>query len=350
MSATIPEEFALFTVEETIVYPIATLSVTYFIYGFYILLFGSCVYMMRSRRREDEPRYLNLYLSLTVALFALSTMFIAAFTLSLVARATVLFTALKLEEYEHFTDYELHSITKIVSFSIQQLTIVLLNSTADYMLIYRCYVIWGSRKRVAVPLIVASVLTNVLGFVSFVVITISDTDLTINSEDTLFIIGDDFSSVYSISSGVVNSVLTLLTAGRIWWIHRKARAHGVQTSDNFMYSVARIILESGIIYPGFIIAGLIMTNIDGLSDLPFDFYPLVAMSAGIAPTLIMVRAKLGMNVESLQGTVSEIRFTSIPAAGGVTPVFSIGNLSTVAPLESERRSARAVYEKDTIAV
>ncbi|KAK7018646.1 hypothetical protein VNI00_018357 [Paramarasmius palmivorus] len=66
----------------------------------------------------------------------------------------------------------------------------------------------------------------------------------------------------------------------------------------------------------------------------FDPFPLVVLSAGIAPTLIMVRAKLGMNIESTQEAVSEIRFTSQPAqrgAGGTSTVYSQAQVLSIAP-------------------
>ncbi|KAK7018647.1 hypothetical protein VNI00_018358 [Paramarasmius palmivorus] len=61
---------------------------------------------------------------------------------------------------------------------------------------------------------------------------------------------------------------------------------------------------------------LITTNALPSDKYTFDPFPLAALSAGIAPTLIMVRAKLGQNVESLQEAVSDIRFTSQPARQG----------------------------------
>ncbi|KAK7034058.1 hypothetical protein VNI00_012489 [Paramarasmius palmivorus] len=69
-------------------------------------------------------------------------------------------------------------------------------------------------------------------------------------------------------------------------------------------------LESGIIYPIFQIAGLIEANTGHLA--PLDLWPLIALSAGIAPTLIMVRAKLGTSNESSQtrGNVSDLQFGS----------------------------------------
>ena len=88
------------------------------------------------------------------------------------------------------------------------------------------------------------------------------------------------------------------------------------------------------IYPGMIIIDLIVFNTVPFDRVSFDPYPLVALSAvskrfgvfagflipyrdqGIAPTLIMVRAKLGQNVESLQEAVSDIRFTNQTAQRG----------------------------------
>ncbi|KAK7039040.1 hypothetical protein VNI00_010432 [Paramarasmius palmivorus] len=138
---------------------------------------------------------------------------------------------------------------------------------------------------------------------------------------------------YNIGTIIFNSILTLLTgmsfsfyrsllmlmayvAGRIWWIHRQVRAHGSQTSDRFVQTVYRIILESGILYPFFQITGLILHNV----------------SDGIAPTLIMVRAKLGKNVESLQESqaVSDMRFNDGPVAttGGAVDIALTDNGSS----------------------
>ncbi|KAK7020691.1 hypothetical protein VNI00_017633 [Paramarasmius palmivorus] len=62
---------------------------------------------------------------------------------------------------------------------------------------------------------------------------------------------------------------------------------------------------------------LIIVNTISTEKYPVDLFPLVTLSAGIAPTLIMVRAKLGKNVESLQEAVSNIRFTSQPVQRGL---------------------------------
>ncbi|EEB91578.1 hypothetical protein MPER_10040 [Moniliophthora perniciosa FA553] len=155
--------------------------------------------------------------------------------------------------------------------------------------------------------------------------TIGSIDTRIEFNDKLAMIGINLGFVYNISSAVVNSVITLLTAGRIWWIHRQVRAHGIHTSDG---PVSRIILESGMIFPMLSIAALCTANT--AASVVVDLSPITYSSAvisyivdheyqtdqydaqGFAPTLIMVRAKLGKNVESLQDHVSDIRFTSQP--------------------------------------
>ncbi|EEB93818.1 hypothetical protein MPER_07482, partial [Moniliophthora perniciosa FA553] len=110
--------------------------------------------------------------------------------------------------------------------------------------IHRCYVIWSSRKRVILPLIAAAVLTNIFGVAGAIMLTISVSDPSM-SLNRLYFIGNNVNFAHSVASLVVNFTLTLLTAGRIWWIHRQVRALGVSASDTLVQSVSKIILESG---------------------------------------------------------------------------------------------------------
>ncbi|ESK84254.1 hypothetical protein Moror_3793 [Moniliophthora roreri MCA 2997] len=330
MPPTLSDELGAYTtVNEVIVFPISTLSVMYFIYGFYVLLFGVCFYMMRRQGPDGEHLNASLYLWLATILFMLTTIFIVAYTMSQIYQTLVFFTAAKTGNYERLAQYLARDVEKTALLSLKQIVSVLLNITAECMLIHRCYLIWDSKKRVAIPLIIASILSNGLGIVCAITVTIGSRNLANQSNYKIFLVGDITSGAYNISSAVVNGVLTLLTAGRIWWIHRGVRAHGIHASDTFIQSVSRIILESGIIYPICIVATQIVTNTATPDVMPFDFFPLTVLSAGIAPTLIMVRARLGKNVENLQDMLSDIRFTSQASPREVTvrsqaQVYSIG--------------------------
>ncbi|KAI3618022.1 hypothetical protein WG66_005636 [Moniliophthora roreri] len=247
--------------------------------GFYVLLFGTCVHMMHRHHQRSERLNHHFYLTLSVVLFVLSTMFVVVYTMIDVGYAIV----------KSAVDDGLQRATV---YSIQQLVAVLLNTTADCMLIHRCYLIWNSDKCIALPLILASAVINGVGIGCSILHGLSEAHKLRSS-----LSADTICVMYYISTAVVESVLTLLTAGRIWWIHRAVHAHGIGTSDTFIRSITRIILESGIIYPIFSIATMIIAK--GLGS-PFDPFPLVPLSGAIVPTLILVQVQLGKNVESLQ--------------------------------------------------
>uniref|UniRef100_A0A0W0FSY0 Integral membrane protein n=1 Tax=Moniliophthora roreri TaxID=221103 RepID=A0A0W0FSY0_MONRR len=354
MSSTTPEELAPYlSIKETIVYPIVTLSAMYFVYGLYVLIFGTYVYITGKCQQGNGSHNSRLYLSLTITLFTLSTILVMVYTRFYIVDSIVRFNAVKTQDYDQLVNFLTYDVGKTASTFLEYLLPVLLNITADIMLIHRCYLIWGSKKRVGLPLIVASVLTNALGIISGIITTISTTN--IESYPMLLQVGGSIGFAYAVSSVVINSMLTLLTAGRVWWIHRTVRAHDIHTSDALVSSVSRIILETGALYPIFAVVNLIVDNTLGLAT-PIDLYSITTLIAGIAPTLIMVRGKLGKNVESLQDHVSDICFTSQPGPRDrtQTQVLSIGDLSVAAvEFEGTRVPVRQMTNgagKDTILV
>ncbi|EEB95936.1 hypothetical protein MPER_05015, partial [Moniliophthora perniciosa FA553] len=138
--------------------------------------------------------------------------FLADTTIILICDSIAAFMTVKTRDPEplayHFT-YDV--MTKVV-YSFKFFLPVFLNIATDCMLIHRCYVIWSSEKRVAIPLIIASVVANALGLVSAVMMTIGINDQTIHSNEILYNTGDHLAFAYLISSAIVNSILTLLTS------------------------------------------------------------------------------------------------------------------------------------------
>ncbi|EEB97928.1 hypothetical protein MPER_02655, partial [Moniliophthora perniciosa FA553] len=123
-------------------------------------------------------------------------------------------------------------------------------------------------------------------------IAISYADHNVTSSTQLLLKGNAINDGYYIASGALNGLLTLMTAARIWWISRQARhllGRGIQ--QKYVSIVAIISLESGMIYPVLLIIGLIITRMTDLTKqglVPVDFFPLVSLAAGIAPTIIIV--------------------------------------------------------------
>ncbi|THU75601.1 hypothetical protein K435DRAFT_706817, partial [Dendrothele bispora CBS 962.96] len=74
--------------------------------------------------------------------------------------------------------------------------------------IHRCYVIWGSRKQIGLPLIILSFMINGMG------LAITIIDITETSHQELSYLREKdltMRNVFDISNAVVNSFLTLMT-------------------------------------------------------------------------------------------------------------------------------------------
>ncbi|KAK7045813.1 hypothetical protein VNI00_007217 [Paramarasmius palmivorus] len=304
-SSTIPAGLAeLLTVTRIVVYPLTTLSLMYFVYGFYLLLFGTCMYMFhRKTKTDDQLPNSKLYLTLTVILFLLATTFVGDYTGLLVNQTIIHFTAVRTGDYGPLIEYMEDNERKTIFYAIEIIVPVLINITADCMLVHRCYTIWSSRKRVGFPLIFLSTGTNLLGLVGSVMSIVGLSDSADDADYALYLKGTTLYNAYAIASTAVNSILTILTAGRIWWIHRQARqtyGRNVFISDRLLQSIIRIILESGFLYPAVTIATLVIASTIP-DQTPVDLSPLSELAAGLAPTLI------------LEEMLTDMRFTSHPA-------------------------------------
>ncbi|KAJ7888667.1 hypothetical protein B0H14DRAFT_2693405 [Mycena olivaceomarginata] len=114
----------------------------------------------------------------------------------------------------------------------QVFTLVMNNLITDFIFLYRCYVIWGYKKK---PIILPALLV----LSTFVVVNVSYTTNKMNTHIRLLII----------LVAATNLVLTALTAGRILWIQRAASHVGLDSTIRARYTRAiAVILESGALY------------------------------------------------------------------------------------------------------
>ncbi|KAJ6574315.1 hypothetical protein B0H19DRAFT_1254025 [Mycena capillaripes] len=173
----------------------------------------------------------------------------------------------------------------------QDILLAINNLLTDLVFLYRCYVIWGSRRRILfVPaiLIVATVVVgciSALGFYGVVKIN------TVIDQRVPFSMG-----------GVTNILLMCLTAGRIFYIRRELQT---LTGDSFRkrYDTAvAIILESGVLYCLCTITYVVSTSIKSTSASASIFngvaWGLVQLGVNIVPTLILVRVGMGRSTEN----------------------------------------------------
>ncbi|KAJ8088165.1 hypothetical protein PM082_013716 [Marasmius tenuissimus] len=102
--------------------------------------------------------------------------------------------------------------------------------------------------------------------------TIGYMDMNIEVNQVLYAKGQTIAGVGLIVSVAFNLALTLLTAGRIWWIARALKPSKTRTTR----TINKIILESGMLYPLVTIFHLGVTN---SPNPPLQTLPLVVLAA-----------------------------------------------------------------------
>ncbi|ESK89060.1 hypothetical protein Moror_5335 [Moniliophthora roreri MCA 2997] len=293
----------LLSLQAVVIFPVGSLSAMFFVYGFYVMLFVVALNLLLCPTFERPNR--RLYLAWTIILFIMTTFSNIIVAWAYIRQAIIDFVAAKTREYDAFLSYLEGDTLSNVHGTIMNIMPVLINVTADSMLIHRCYLIWGSKKRIGIPLVLIAFATNSLGLVSVIMVTVGiGGDSTKESVWKLLDLGDAIYVRYLIANAVVNSLVTLLTAGRIWWVGRQA----MKVVGKQYRTIIAILLESGMLYPIAIIVPLILGP-SGTDVSPVNLFPITYQVAGIAPTLIIVRAQSGKAIESVDQVVSTLRYT-----------------------------------------
>ncbi|KAI3608908.1 hypothetical protein WG66_011030 [Moniliophthora roreri] len=185
---------------------------------------------------------------------------------------------------------------------------ILANCIADMILLYRCFVLWNSMRPIFIVALVILFLTNVTGFIRVVLLhTLPAVHLQTLSMIHL---------AYFIANAINTTLLTLATAGQIWWSSREARRLLGHEVDRRYKRVVAMVIESGFLYTASLVAEVSVSQSASSLGFELELFPLVALMAGIAPTLIILRSSLG----SSESAVPDSRIISSLRFGGPPPV------------------------------
>ncbi|KAJ7604827.1 hypothetical protein DFH06DRAFT_274518 [Mycena polygramma] len=276
-------------------------AVEWFLYGIHAVLFCFCIRTLRQSRVRHR---LALFVAISV-IFAFCTIH---WILQLV-NAGELMTVL--EKMAHVKGIKVNFKALMNKFNKINIAMgalyVTSNLIADGIFIYRCYCIWGYRRRIIAVPIILLVATGGLGYASVIACGLE------GFSEFLFI--NWLFPLEVIFSVMTNVLLMALTAGRIWWIARGARAVMGPTVVKQYRTVAAMILESGAVY---CIPGLLYLIFLGIRPSSTQvIFAALAQVVGIAPTIIVVRVGLGNSVDNvdsfregrtpIQGSVVDIR-------------------------------------------
>ncbi|ESK85680.1 hypothetical protein Moror_9924 [Moniliophthora roreri MCA 2997] len=288
------------------------LTVMLYIYGIYTVLFiiSLCILICQQNRPNRA-----LYVFFTIALFTLTSANNIVLTFDYARQAILEFTFTKNQDWESFLAYlQLDAVGPIIV-ALEMVLPLCLVTMADIMLLHRCYVMWNSSKCVAFPMIFLMVTLAVCEVVASVFQIIGAINTADPARWQLFLQGNTINTAFWLADMGVNIILTLLTAGRIWWCSQEAQrllGPAIKTKYN---TIIVIILESGLLYPTFLIAAIVLQELvdpDNKGLAPFSLWIVTYQVAGIAPTLIIIRAAGGKTVEhtSTDQVVSSLHFAN----------------------------------------
>ncbi|KAF8895285.1 hypothetical protein BD779DRAFT_715172 [Infundibulicybe gibba] len=229
------------------------------LYGIYLALFFVCVHiLLRNKRTVQSP-----LLVLAILMFTLATADIGV-------------------TYAYLLRHLLRGEITPFKYIYPKLMLYTTNSAlGDTLVIYRCYVVWGHDKRIIIFPCVLLLSATICGYL-------------------LPSLGQSF-PVYLWMSLALNSLVTILTAGRIWWISRKARRILGDDLVKRYNSAIAVIVESGAIYSCYVILVVVLPVGQVVAD--FGLIQVV----GIVPTLIMVQVGLSRDTSEIATTISAMQ-------------------------------------------
>ncbi|KAJ7504909.1 hypothetical protein B0H11DRAFT_2221097 [Mycena galericulata] len=266
----------------TMLFTVSVNSTVLLLYALYVVLFIFSLYTLH-QRKPAALKFLRVTSWLTFVL-ATCGILIVITTTGISMRMNYLLV-------RGSTDTAARLLSLYHALALAQDVILAVNNlVTDLLLLYRCYVIWGSRRRILVVpglMMLATVVVacvTVLGYYHLIILSL-DIDTRVP-----FIMG-----------GATTILLTCLTGGRIWYIRREGRLLAQRMPRRLYDTAVAVILESGLLYCLCVIIYVISVSVpSSASTTIFNgvSWGLVQVGVNIVPTLIVVRVGLGRSTEN----------------------------------------------------
>ncbi|KAJ7278820.1 hypothetical protein C8J57DRAFT_1304612 [Mycena rebaudengoi] len=282
------------------------------LYGLYIVLF---IFSLRRLAPRNTPGR-RLLVGTTIVMFLLGTC--GTFVVAAMAAVSIRMTkAVVLGSVDVPHLIRVFGVLELTDLVRDLINIVV----ADLLLLYRCYIIWGSKKRIIIVPALCILASAVLTVVAWLPKAYID-----SRTPFIMILG-------------TNLLLMFLTAGRIWYVGREVQTVLHHSTLQKQYNTAvMMVVESGAIYCLSLVLWVTSLTILGNNhEYNSEFVAifagitggLVTQTANIAPTLIL--ARVGMGRQWTQDSVSigervlsddSIRFR-IPVQTAASESFSV---------------------------
>ncbi|KAF9058429.1 hypothetical protein BDP27DRAFT_1454078 [Rhodocollybia butyracea] len=270
---------------------IIPITIEVFLYGIFVVLFGSSIYIFRKKVMPGM-----LYVIATLIFFILATISIP---LDLGGRS-IGFTSVSIQQ-----DTDAWKIQ-----SVPYYIFAIAGILSDAMMIHRCYRLWNSRKSVIIlPLL--GLIGICITWIVLEVLAVKDLprdeflgpEADFEAAATTANTTDMFTSaIYGCASLAENITLTGLMAGRVWWLERRMKntlvAGKTGSKTRVSQSLLGPILQSGALNPVFL-SIWVAAAYSPLLSLRFLLTPCALTQVfGISSTLIVLSIGIGLDSDS----------------------------------------------------
>ncbi|KAJ6590068.1 hypothetical protein DFH09DRAFT_1359084 [Mycena vulgaris] len=266
------------------------------LYGAYGVLFGICVHILLYSRRGPGKSINMPLLCTAVAMFTMSTMHVC---IGLIRGLTAFIDRKGIPDGALIYYEEIWLWISI----FKQALYATNNIVADSLVIYRCYMVWGSKFKIIVIPLIMLLATTICAYAA-----VYNFSKIVPGEDVFATnIAEWGTALFSLSLAT-NIIVTSLIAGRIYWLARVTRTVlGSKHSNKYQNAVV-IIVESGAIYSLSLMTLLILYC--SKTNAQYIVYDAQAQIMGIVPTMIIVRVGLGVSTEDTIVTLNTRAGTS----------------------------------------
>ncbi|KXN85634.1 hypothetical protein AN958_10971 [Leucoagaricus sp. SymC.cos] len=250
-----------------------------FLFGLYVALFGTCLQVLLRNRR-------TLQRSILIAIVFMFALAVADVVWGIINMHKFILRKASSDLVTRDDDDDDDDKRPEIPIKIMQYKFLLYitsNIIADSLLIYRCYTLWNNSKRIiALPCLVLLGST----ICGYLFVGLSDDEYPFR-----FLL-----SIFLFTTLGLNSVVTSLMAGRIWWIARRTRGLvGPKLTKKYRMAIA-VFIESGLLYSVYVILDV------ALHELLLDAG--LVQVVGLVPTLIIVQTGLSQDQSNTYTTTT----------------------------------------------
>ncbi|KAJ3889141.1 hypothetical protein GG344DRAFT_79073 [Lentinula edodes] len=242
-----------------VINPFIVISIGVMLYGFYLALFPTALYHLCRNRGGWSHKF---SIAALVALFIFAT---TALVLDIIGSAGAII--LTFEDFDGTVVSAAQGKSKALFLNILEELVLMMysfaNVAADAVLLYRLYAVWGFRKRVIIAPLIIAVLNNVLAIL----------DASIRLKIILVVDGPEDQ---------------IMSPSDIFWTENA-------TIMTRAFMIVNLVTNT--LITGLIVAILVALLIGELVVPNPSLFALLAEVVAIAPTLIIVRVAMGVNVD-----------------------------------------------------